>query len=256
MATSAPDRWPHFDESTAGFLRLYQEVSRLLRIAKPTYELEEQEWLEYLIVGFEREYREWESAAILRKFLDRVHKGSRGRSTLRIIGYAYLHICYDLPRVLADSFLVFPQIDADRAHWIFQQLAPTFTDAFLNLLEESKGTFGMEGRLASTFVPLLGKKRVVSLAKFATSFVISLRNGAWYDAQLLTRAGGRRRSLEIDVILKAIETNSKPVMREQHLVEWLTLPVVLISVPPGGLLKPEKRVGTKEPGQQGESFLE
>ena len=91
--------WPDYRESTKEFREFYQIVAmRLGQFAQGR----NRTWFEELILKFEKEYSNWEFDDKLRNYLIRLHACP---TLVRLVGHAYLHMGYDLPRVIGDTLL-------------------------------------------------------------------------------------------------------------------------------------------------------
>src|SRR5687768_10086214 len=92
----------HVDPSTDGFLHLYHRVTDGIdthardRCWQPFEAL----FFDYAVAGFFVEYVKWSSAPI-NTYLTLFHN-VRYRA-LQVVGHAYLHVAYDLPRVLVQD---------------------------------------------------------------------------------------------------------------------------------------------------------
>ena len=62
--------------------------------------------MQFLIDHFEIEYQLWAEKPELRIYLELSDRCIRANPLLSVLAHAYLHVCYDLPRVIADSFTI------------------------------------------------------------------------------------------------------------------------------------------------------
>jgi hypothetical protein len=139
--------WPLFAQSTRSFKRLYEQLTIQLEETKCSLPLEqEQRWLQYLIDHFESEYFAWERKPELRKYLEITEQSSGRSKLLRVLGHAYLHLCYDLPRVLANSFTEIPLPDR-RAHNIYSGLTSDLLKVFSQALSDRTNFWPLGHRL-------------------------------------------------------------------------------------------------------------
>ena len=100
-------RWPAFEQSTSPFRTLYQEVNQRLHVRGLALATEEErQWMQFLIDHFEIEYQLWAEKPELRIYLELSDRCIRANPLLSVLAHAYLHVCYDLPRVIADSFTI------------------------------------------------------------------------------------------------------------------------------------------------------
>ena len=137
-----------------------------------------------LIPGFEAEFRAWGTAkgdvATYLWAFDRpsVH------SDLRLAAHVFLHIAYDLPRVIANSIASNPSV----TNWgraAFVRPGPRFLKVFLK--EMRSGKFGLVAKLSSRW----------DAAQMLGYWVIALRSVAWIHGEILADpSGGPRPALE------------------------------------------------------------
>lgn len=227
-----------FEKRTEPFKLLYDEVSNVMKDGGAKLSSEERAWLEYLIAAFKRNYEAWEFKAELRDYLLRIEKRSLFR-VYDLIGHAYLHVAYDLPRVIADSHsntrpggssfdeleLKIPQsIDMDRARPIYLGFGPRF----LELMEKSSKKWAVAGWFSLTkLIP--GRN---SLMRTFGYWVVSLRTVAWIHADSLREASDRK-ALE-GKLLQAIKDAADAVDGQRwNPFAWLSrlFPPVLSVVP-------------------------
>src|ERR1700682_3474157 len=145
---------PDFKETTRSFSLLYREVTEVMTQYGSELPQPEKEWLDYLIKAFWKNFEAWEYKAEVRDYLLRFKK--RGVfKVYQLIGHAYLHIAYDLPRVIADSHtnangtplkdsldVNIPQaISMDRARAIYLGPGPNF----LTLMQKTSGWWSVAG---------------------------------------------------------------------------------------------------------------
>jgi hypothetical protein len=84
------------------FDRTYQMVTARVEAYAKTLEPDKKEWLETLISGFSAERKKWSKNGDLDEY--RKEWERLGPLFLRLAAGAYLHISYDLPRVIADQW--------------------------------------------------------------------------------------------------------------------------------------------------------
>lgn len=218
MSSNRNDSWPSFKSSTAPFLELYEEVTVRLNRFKALRNADEKRWIEYLIQGFQEQYLDWEFNPIVRDYLERVDAAASGEQALQVIGHAYLHIAFDLPRKLADSLVAFSIPDRKRARTLFQDMSLIFEDAFKQVLLKP-GRFGKLGRIGR-FLNRLMPRQINALISAASKFALSLRSGAWIIAENL--ADGNHRGYLEECLWKEVEAKSRLVMAlSSDPIEWM-----------------------------------
>jgi len=159
------------------FDRLYGEVtSRLLAyVQDPSTPLatHERVWFLQLIKNFIAAYQTWnpqhpqpEIEAYLRRF----DKWFLARE-VRLAGHAFLHIAYDLPRVMS-QMLALSAVERTRQGQIFVQVGPLFSKTFLDWV--ASGNLGLIRKL---FPP--AAMRVMAF------WVLALRTTAWIHANVI-----------------------------------------------------------------------
>jgi hypothetical protein len=184
-------RWARFDESTQPFRSLYGRVTfSLLNYAASLAggsHGTDYLWFKYLVDGFEAEYQKWATNPHMRSYLERTDELSKAG---RLVLYAYLHIAYDLPRVIADSLLTGNAPARIRCKQIFARADFTFIEAF-GYCSRIWSIFGVysiplkclytvNGSLFDQFVEIVGKWPLV------------LRNEAWDLGERLASAPNRQ----------------------------------------------------------------
>jgi hypothetical protein len=114
------------------FDRTWDEVSATMKEHLNQLPLSpERNWLDALIEGVKDERDEWLNTANLSGYLNAC---SRLKSRfLRLMVATYLHISYDLPRVLADNWLTDPPPEV-RREFIYFDLAPVFPDVLKKIV--------------------------------------------------------------------------------------------------------------------------
>jgi hypothetical protein len=173
-----------FDKACKPFDRTYADVtSRICDFAKrlPTPDTD---WLNCLIEVFAAERDEWEVRSEL--------SGYRLRMTLfrykilRLVGGAYLHISYDLPRAMADEWPGSGNWTAgpnpDRGKQIYFQLSDIFPAALI----KSASDFRTVGWPA-----ILQRRTAEDVLAPAAMWVDYQRQGAWLNAEFLARSTNR-----------------------------------------------------------------
>lgn len=169
---------------TQDFAGLYDRVTKTLRehlvtelgvgaLAPPDLA-----WFEDLIVQFDIEFHHWNSygPSPIRTYLT-LFEDPRVSRYLRLAAHAYLHIAYDLPRVISTTLLRAPG-SRDSKRRAFLRPGPVFLKAFL--MHARAGGFGGPGRIIGRFKPV----------QMLAYWVIALRTVAWVHAEILADRGG------------------------------------------------------------------
>lgn len=143
----------------------------------------EGDWVTYLVVGFWERYWGWEHpCGPGREHVEAIVETLRRRSTrpvTRVCGFAYLHICLDLPVVLSRSFYWIPSVlSRGRARRIYRELDEPLEVAFL------------EHRFAWRDSPTLGALAALGLfrlraRRYFVNWALLLRSDAWFHAEAL-----------------------------------------------------------------------
>jgi hypothetical protein len=164
-------------------------------------------------------FEAWEYKSEVRDYLLRFKQ--RGVfSVYQLIGHAYLHIAYDLPRVIADSHtntygspltdplgVEIPQaIPMDRARLIYLAPGPDF----LALMQKTSGWWSVAGVFSlSKIIP--GRKSLMGTFGY---WVVALQTVAWIHADNL-RESGTRISLE-EKLLESVKQAAIEVDRQRR----------------------------------------
>ena len=211
--------WPEFAESTAPFAKLYGQVTAQLRLRQQALPAAvEREWIDYLIQGFDREFKAWEYKPRLRPYLDLTGESCGASPALRVIGHAYLHICYDLPRVLANSLNAIP-IDRWRAQAIYRQLGPDFAAVYKHAISDA-AIFGGYAKLWNAASKILSKRKAAAVTGLLGNWLFTRRTEAWINAAILRESPDRH---HLDSwLLREIERAARAVMElTSDPIEWL-----------------------------------
>lgn len=176
---------------TGRFDELYGAVTRDLMLwvgdefKETRLDMRQAHWfLAELIPGFETEYTNWPHlTGDLRTYLTHFD-APRVHADLRLAAHVFLHIAYDLPRVIANTIDADPSVRSwGRAPFVRPN--PRFLKVFLR--EMRSGRFGVAARLASQW----------DAAQMLGYWVIALRSVAWIHGEILADAtGGLRPILE------------------------------------------------------------
>lgn len=178
----------------------------------------EKDWFNFLIENFRAEFDEWPKDEKLRPYFD--HFLGRPKP-YRAMGGAYLHIAYDLPRVIADSLA--PErtfnddLDFGRARGIYLQQTPTFFKVIEEYGTKMKifGPFALINFLISWINPRL------SLAGVMGSWILALRTTAWVHGEILHDSTSEmRRNLEKNLRSAVIEATREVSRSRWNVLEW------------------------------------
>ena len=160
-------------------------------------------WLRRLVAGFQVERDKWRREAALDDYW---REGERLRLRLLwLVACAYLHISYDLPRVIADEWPRSPAppdgFDEAEAEWLYFDLVGIFPD----MLVEA----GRDADVLGWLAPVARSAPRAAL-EVAGHWVLNLRSVAWIHARTLAANPAGRRSRE-DAILRAMVEALKDV---------------------------------------------
>lgn len=192
--SSAPHPYQAFD-------KLYKEVTEALRSyvqegrSKGEISNQEKLWFEALIKGFQNEFDAWPGYKNNHpyRYLE-LFSPSHVSPTLRLAAHAFLHVAYDLPRVIADNLDPGNLQQRPRLRSLFLRPAPLFRQVFTEQLRA--GLFG-------TVLRPVGYLKSVEIIAY---WVLCLRSVAWIHAETLIDSPQGRPSLELDLakgLLKA-----------------------------------------------------
>lgn len=177
------------------FLFLYDDVTDALRqfvragVKDGAITHPEQLWFEELIKGFKSKFNDWPNAkrgTAIGDYL-RLFDGRRIAKPLRVAGHAFLHVAYDLPRVIADTLDRRPMTDRPRLRSLFLRPGPVFRERFME--QAKSGTFGVLLRPVGYLKP----------AEILSYWLLSLRSVAWIHAETLADSGKLRDTLELQL---------------------------------------------------------
>jgi hypothetical protein len=168
-------RWDAFQESTEPFRLMYAQVTKAIRRFAENRPPEESAWIQKLVDGFEREYRAWETtpSPAIRAYLRKVDEHGRDSRLLRLIGHAYLHISYDLPRVIAESTLA-SGLSESQARTVYELMMPLFRRVWADSVRRPE----VVGNWAAGFRLLAQDYLDVSVY-----YVLALRYQAWSNSR-------------------------------------------------------------------------
>src|SRR2546427_7433613 len=174
-----------YDEFNGLYSAVTAELRQFVAVASRLGEAtqEETDWFRAIIDGFTQEFALWPTTTQphIRSYLDLFETTSS--RILRVAGHAFLHIAYDLPRVLANH-MTFPGTDRSRLRDLFVRPAPLLRQVFREHVRD--------GGLGLLLRPFGAAKPVEILAYW----VIALRSVAWIHAEILADNPGIRPRLE------------------------------------------------------------
>ena len=179
---------------TGQFAAFYEDVEKALDADGPT-----RFWFRSLIPGFRKEFERWgnDSNYPLRRSLAEVDNAN---DLGRLIGFAYIHMAYDLPRVIAQKL---PQlVDPNYEGVVYLEGQTPAT----KLNDIWRGFIGADMTLVRTFashVPSLLPRPFASLTgllpkKYAKTleipalWVVVQRHEAWHNGEKLIGPGNLR----------------------------------------------------------------
>ncbi len=164
------------------FRDLYDEVTGTLRffaddgVRRHEISPFEDRWLVELIDGFEAEWRAWDCTAhtgALSHYLS-LFDDERMSSSLQLAGHVFLHIGYDLPRVIARMLRkIKPPRDRIRLRSLFLRPAPLFRELLVKRIAR---------QLPSPFRRMLAQFKPAEVLGY---WILSLRSVAWIQGETL-----------------------------------------------------------------------
>jgi hypothetical protein len=174
-------------------------------------------WFHTLVSGFQTEYDKWGGDRVTKVYLKRCHR--KAPKLFHLMADAYLHIAYDLPRVIADSAHhlrpslppVFTKDDLPiQASLLFQSMAPVFQKCFTE-----HGMTIRIGGLYGLFSSLIPRGWI----RPPGHWVLALRNAAWIHAEILEKSGARRPHIETKM-KRAVLSAAREVTRIKSMCMW------------------------------------
>jgi hypothetical protein len=162
------------------FARLYDSVTDELKkfvregCDRKRISKSQEEWFQCLIDGFRKQFQAWQlapSGSPLGRYLDLFNHGASPR--MRLSAHAFLHVAYDLPRVVAHTLRVMSPQSRIAYRSLFLRPAPLFRQVFLDQARQ-----GRLGLLARPLGYLKG-------AEILGYWLLSLRSVAWIHAESL-----------------------------------------------------------------------
>jgi hypothetical protein len=210
---------------TEPFWVLYDEVTDAIReeIKERDFDNEQREFLEFLVAGFFKEYEQWTRETWTDRYLA-LFKHRAPYRALHLIGQAYLHIAYDLPRVLAD-FQHHYDPDLDEAYLALQ---PALERA-LRRCANKRRAFGRFAILA--YLPF--KNQLYGTLLY---WVVALRSVALAHGRMLNSMPPIRRRKYERKIRRAVRSSAQHALEHAYIpTGWLAAlkpPVLMLAVFP------------------------
>lgn len=220
------------EESVKPFKLLYESVDRGLERYLDDHgglDAQAKQWLEWLIDNFRDEFDAWPSRRHLKPYLNKL----RSRSTdpaLRLAGHAYLHVAYDMPRVIARSLRTnFPgrttnqtgsRVPRDAAKLVYLDVASVLIQVVTNY------TFDRDDSLllsALSRIPILPKLVLSAIAHW----MVALRTLAFVHGELIYEGAILEASFGQEIpaaMIRAIETTKPSILLRIILI--IILPLV------------------------------
>jgi len=194
---------------------LYDAVTDMIRERSMHWTPPDDLFVEYLIAGFFKYYKEWKQRPELLSYLSLFHQESAYRA-LQLIGQAYLHMAYDLPRTIANAYSAVAGIDRSRTTAYYLSLEP----GFVQVAEQSFKRREIVGVFA-----FLGASRV-SRRTAAGNFCFwmkNIRSNALHHASILASppSGMSRERLEQSLVEEIQAAAEKVLRRSWNPLCWL-----------------------------------
>lgn len=176
-----------------GFGGLYSEVTTQLSafmdkaVADGEASANDKQWFVAIVAGFRAEFAAWPTSQNqhIRAYLALFRSAS---PLMRVAGHAFLHVAYDLPRVLA-KHMHHAGTDRNDLRNLFLRPAPLFRQVVLDYLGQ--------GKLGNTFRPI-GKFRSLEILAY---WLIALRSVAWIHAEIIADRGHLRAHYESNLAI-------------------------------------------------------
>jgi hypothetical protein len=136
-------------------------------------------WFDSLIVGFDAEFQRWPTYTTgpVFEYLD-LFESRRASPHLRLAAHAFLHIAYDLPRVISATLQLQPAYTRESMRIAFLRPGPVLLKVFLAHARD--GQLGLFARLLGRLEP----------ARAIAFWVLALRSIAWVQAEVVADRGG------------------------------------------------------------------
>lgn len=233
MCSRAYPLWQDFGTATAAFATIYRDVTTRLRgiATKAHIDQRNTNWVLYLVQSFHNQYLTWQWKPAIRAYLTDFHR-RRSPKLFSLSGDVYLHIAYDLPRVIADSLSrpgpddfnvqVIDPTNRFDARVLYLSAGPEFYE----VLEQHATTFSVAGFFA--FPAIIGRK--LSALQVLGHWVIALRNTAWIHAEALCDSVNRtqREDQLLNAVLQAATTATSS---RWNPARWsIPAPILMLSI--------------------------
>jgi hypothetical protein len=164
------------------FTRLYAAASAAVQEFASTLPPEEARWYRFVAERSDAEFLSWDSKRFLDRYLD-----TAGRIRIRAVGvlaHVYIHVAWDFPRFLADSFPMYPELSRERRYRAYVQGS---AHVFRNILDQSKKPSIM-GLLGLVMRTLPGDRPA---ARLAGGWFLAHRCAAWTVGEMLADSADR-----------------------------------------------------------------
>jgi hypothetical protein len=216
----------NFETLVGPFDATYRRVTAAIEDQMKYLSPNEKRWLQSLVDGFRSERDNWNKTRGTIEYWDKC--GSFSWKVLRLSVGAYLHIAYDLPRVIAQEW---PEASNDK--W---SEGPSLLEA-AQTYEDLRPIFPREFKRASRDFRVTGAiglfARFPGAVGFLISWLLHLRDAAWRHANILRLYDPVDRQQREDAMLTAMTTAINEISVLNPLT-WLppspTLPRVLPAV--------------------------
>jgi len=197
-------------KETKPFALVYSDVTTAIRKYYAKHP-EAKLFLEYLIESFYEEYLLW-TAEFPERYLSAWHRKASGRA-YRLIGHAYLHIAWDLPRVVAECMpegrLEAFQISEEDAAYHFGQANAIFRDVLHRNLRrfEVAGLVSGPGRLFSAHS---------AFVESMLHWIITMRMTAWLLGASLARQTAEHRAELVKLLQESVEREAHAAIKGSY----------------------------------------
>lgn len=165
------------------FRDTYSQVEGRMKAVADKLQGDDQKWFQTLIVQFREEYENWDTNQCLKYY--RHEWQSLNWSVLWLIAGAYLHVGYDLPRVICKNWPGSPpnwdglpsEEDGERLYF---QVADIFSMILIERARETTNTGWM------SYIFRVTPRGVLEVA---AHWILNLRSVAWINARRLKLSG-------------------------------------------------------------------
>jgi hypothetical protein len=167
--------------ATRPFWELYDDVTDMIRgcYRQNGWNYEKVLFTEFLIAGFFAEYGEWSRNPKLLNYLVLFNRRSPYR-VLQLVGQAYLHMAYDLPRTIANGLTAVPGMPITPAEAKMSYLA--LEPGFVAVAERS---FRKPSRIGIFAIFGLMRFSRTSAAGLFSYWLKAIRSNAFHHAEIL-----------------------------------------------------------------------